>query len=230
MRLSVTLAYITLAAAATVRPATSSSVEENTCSSDKSVIEERKGWGVAAKSLFDKPSELADTLNVHTWWNGLQNTAESFWDKVVEIGPNIQQYTDELLHHAMELYPSEKIMEFKESVDNVTSTATALHQVVFAAAKQSGRPLDVSILEELQGVFSVVFEELRELFLPPEEAPGHENRTVMISMVLDHIEEIFLQVAIMHGGKEELLAAYSSPLKFAVQHISVTIGVQLGGV
>ncbi|KAG0698009.1 hypothetical protein DFH29DRAFT_943524 [Suillus ampliporus] len=226
MRFSSTLpAYIALAAAATVtRPVTSSSVgESNRWSSDKRAIE---GWGIVAP-LFGKSSQIAGTLSAHTWWDGLHfpHKGESdFWDEVIELGPNIQRYTDELFHHATELYPSEKIAEFRQSVDNVTITATALHQVVFAAAEQSGWPLDVSILEELGDIFGVLFGDLTEMFPPPEEAPGHENRTLMVNAVLSRVEESFLQLAIKYGGNEELLTSYTSPLKFDVQYIVVIIG------
>lgn len=223
MRFSSTLpAYIALAAAATVtRPVTSSSVgESNRWSSDKRAIE---GWGIVAP-LFGKSSQIAGTLSAHTWWGGLHfpHMGESdFWNDVIDLGPNIQRFTDKLFHHATELYPSEKITEFRQSVGNVTSTATAL---VLAAVEQSGRPLDVSILEELGDIFSVLFGDLTEMFPPSEETPGHENRTVMINTVLGRVEESFLQLAIKYGGDEEHLKSYCTALKSDVQYIVVIIG------
>ncbi|KAG2139737.1 hypothetical protein DEU56DRAFT_799974 [Suillus clintonianus] len=62
------------------------------------------------------------------------------------------------------------------------------------------------------------------MFPPPEEAPGHENRTMMINTVLDRIEEGFLPFAIKLGVSEELLKSHSTSLKFDVQRVAVTIG------
>ncbi|KAG1723732.1 uncharacterized protein EDB91DRAFT_1351131 [Suillus paluster] len=167
----------------------------------------------------------------------------------------------------MAVYPSEKISEFRMSMDNVASTATALHQAFkgagmsfdsietgwktietetfceafgrawsgdltlgfariwnpYSAAEERGIPLD-SVSEELGNRFRALFEELKEQFPPPGEASGHENRTVMITTVLDRIEESFLQVAINRGMSEEVLKSHCSSLKSGVQHIVVTIG------
>ncbi|KAG1740366.1 hypothetical protein EDB19DRAFT_783689 [Suillus lakei] len=223
-----TLAYVTLAAAAALQPITSGNIGENARSSNKSIIKE--GWG-AVKSLFDGPSKITDAIyeefdslsaSVHTWYDGLQ-FPDAFRDKIIELGPNIQEYTDELFHHAMALYPSEKIMEFRESVDSIAVTATAIHKTCSEAAEESGISLD-SIAEELGDIFVFLFEELKEQFPPPHEAPGHENRTIMINTVLDRIEESFLPVAMKLGVSEELLTSHSSSLKIGVEHVIVTIG------
>ncbi|KAG0694432.1 hypothetical protein DFH29DRAFT_838566 [Suillus ampliporus] len=145
------------------------------------------------------------------------------WDKITELGPDIQGYPEKLYHHAMEVYPSEKISEFRESVDSVASTATTLHQAFKGAAEQRGIPLD-SVSEELGNMFRALFEELQEQFPPPGEAPSHENRMVMITTVLDRIEESFLQFIINRGMSEEPLRSHSNSLKSGVQHILVTIG------
>ena len=123
----------------------------------------------------------------------------------------------------MKLYPSDKITEFKQTMESVTSTATILHQVILEAAEQHGISLD-SISEELGDIFIALFEKFKEQFPPPSEAPSHKSRTVMINTVLDRIEESFLQIAIKLGVSEELLKSHSSSLKFGIQHILVTIG------
>jgi hypothetical protein len=133
-----TLAYVTLAAATTLQPITSSNIEKSVRSSEsnKSIIEE--AWG-AVKSLFDNPSKITDTIHegfdslsasVHTWYEShFPDTGESSWDKIVEIGPNIKEYADELFHHTVELYPSERLTEFRESIVNVTTAAALLREV-----------------------------------------------------------------------------------------------------
>ncbi|KAG2338527.1 hypothetical protein BDR05DRAFT_969074, partial [Suillus weaverae] len=217
MRFS-TLAYVTstFVAAATLQPITSSDIEG--------------GWG-AVKSLFENPSTITDAIHegfdslsasAHTWYElhfPDTGTGESFWDKVIELGPNIKEYADELFHHAVELYPSEKLTEFRESMVNVTVTATALRKVC-----NSGVSLH-SVIEEHKDIFIVLFEELVvDMFPPPEEAPGHDNRTIMINTALDRFEEGFLQVATKLGVSEELLKSHSNSLKFVVQHVAVTLG------
>lgn len=144
---------------------------------------------------------------------------ESLWDTVVELGFS----ADGLFHHAIDLHPPEKILEFKASVDNVIITATTLNQVVLEAAEQLGIPLS-SMKDDLAGIFNDVFELLKKQFPPPEEASGHENRTVMVNTFLNSIEESFLEFAIKHGFSEEPLKSHSSSLKFHVQFIVVTIG------
>lgn len=148
---------------------------------------------------------------------------ESFWDKVTELGPKFQGHTDGLFRYATELYPSEKITEFRASVRNITSTATTIYQDVHEAAGQRGIPLD-SMKGELENIFYVMSEELKEQFPPPEAAPGHETRTVMISTVLDRIEGGFLPFAIKHGVNEETLKTHLSSFKLHAQFIVVTIG------
>ncbi|KAG1740367.1 hypothetical protein EDB19DRAFT_783560 [Suillus lakei] len=209
-----------------------------------------KGWG-RMKSLFDKPLQVADALygqfdgflshegavtadsltekleswsaSAHNLYDGLHfPSAGESWDKVTGLGSNIQGYTDELFQHAKKLYPS-KITEFKKSVDSVASTTAALYQGVKGAAERRDVPLD-SVLEELRNTFHVLFEELKEQFPPPDEAAGHENRTVIINTVLDRIEESFLQVIMKHGASEEHMKSHFSSLKSGVQRIVVIIG------
>ncbi|OJA13277.1 hypothetical protein AZE42_05027 [Rhizopogon vesiculosus] len=102
------------------------------------------------------------------------------------------------------VYPSEKITKFEASVDSIANTNTTLHQVVLEAAKQHGITTD-SMKEELAHIFHAAFEELKVQFPAPGEAPGHGNRATMISAVLDHIEEGFIQFAVKHGVSEEIL-------------------------
>lgn len=152
-----------------------------------------------------------------------EHARESFWDKVTELGPKFQDHTDGLFHYALELYPSEKIAEFKVSADNIASTTTTLQQVIRGVAEQRGIPLD-SIKTELGDIFNAMFEELKEKFPPPDEAPSHENRTAMITTVLDRVEEGFLQFAVKHGVDEESLKSHTGSLKSHVQLTVVTIG------
>jgi hypothetical protein len=227
-----TLAYVTLAAATTLQPITSSNIEKSVRSSEsnKSIIKE--GWG-AVKSLFDNPSKITDTIHegfdslsasVHTWYEShFPDTGESSWDKIAEIGPNIKEYADELFHHTVELYPSERLTEFRESIVNVTTAAALLREVCNGAAEDSGISLH-SVIEEYGDIFVVLFQELMEMFPPPEEAPGHDNRTIMINTALDRIEDGFLQVATKLGVSKEMLKSHSSSLKFVVQHVTITIG------
>ncbi|KAG2138609.1 uncharacterized protein EDB93DRAFT_717882 [Suillus bovinus] len=149
-------------------------------------------------------------------------SAGESWGKVMELGSNIRGNVDELLLHANEFYPS-KMLEFKESVDSVSSTAKSLHQVVKNAAEQRNIPFD-SVLEELRSTLHGLFEELKELFPPPEEAPGHENRTLIINTVLDRAEESFLQVAVKYGASEEVLKNHTSSLMSGVRRILAIIG------
>ncbi|KAG1888734.1 hypothetical protein F4604DRAFT_1950558 [Suillus subluteus] len=237
-----TLAYVTLASATTLQPITSSNIEKSIRSSE-SINEESflttniefnlgKGWG-AAKSLFDNPLKITDAIHegfdvlsasAHTWYGShFPDTGEFFWDKVIELGPNIKEYADELFLHTVELYPSEKLVEFRESMANVTATVTVLHQICSRAAEDSGVPLH-SVLQELWDIFVFLFEELMKMFPPPGEAPGHDNRTIMINAALDRFEEGFLQVTTKLGVSEELLKIHTSSLKFVVQHVAVTIG------
>lgn len=130
---------------------------------------------------------------------------------------------DKLFQHAKKLLFPSKISEFKKYVDSVASAATSLHQVVKGATEQRGIPFD-SVLEEFQNTFRALIEELKEQFPPPEEAPGHEKRILVINAVLDRIEGTFLQVAIKHGASEEVLKNHTSSLMSGVGYIVVTIG------
>lgn len=169
-------------------------------------------WSAAARWLYDL---------LH-----FTHAREFFWDKVTELGPKFQDHTEGLFHYALELYPSEKIAEFKVSADNIASTTTTLRQVIRGVAEQRGIPLD-SIKTELGDIFNVIFEELKEKFPPPDEAPSHENRTAIIKTALDRVEEGFLQFAVKHGVDEESLKSHTSSLKSHVQLTVVTIGTLL---
>ncbi|KAG1740369.1 hypothetical protein EDB19DRAFT_2039174 [Suillus lakei] len=212
-----------------------------------------KGWGVVRKSLFEKPSQVAGAIygqfdhplihqgvvtvgsltekigslpaSAYTLYEGLHfpNAGRSCWDKVIGFGPNIQGCTDEFFQRASECYPSDKMTELRKSVDSVTSTATTMHQVVKEAAEQRGIPL-YTVLKDLGNTFSALFEELKEQFPPPDEAPGHEKRMAMINTVLDRVEECFLQVVGKLGLSSELLKSLTSSLKSSVKHVVVTIG------
>ncbi|KAG2114640.1 uncharacterized protein F5147DRAFT_834485 [Suillus discolor] len=245
MRFSI-LAFVALI----LQPVVSSNIEESTCSYDNESLEvaNEGGWGLVKSTLFGKSMQVAGTLRGHfdgllshegagsltekldllsasayMLYDGLHiPSAGESWDNVVGLGSNIRGNIDELFQHAKELYPS-KISEFKKSVNSVASTATSLHQVVKGAAEQREIPFD-SVLEELRNTLQVLFEELKEQFPPPEEAPGHENRTLIINTVLDRVEETFLRVAIKYGASEEVVKNHTSSLMSGVQHIVGIIG------
>ncbi|KAG1856299.1 hypothetical protein C8R48DRAFT_302516 [Suillus tomentosus] len=170
-------------------------------------------------SLTEKIDSLS--ASAYTLYDGLHipSVGES-WDKIVGLSSNIPGnvlYELELFQHAKELYPSE-ILELKKSVNSIASTATSLHQVVKGAAEQREIPFD-SVLEELRNTFYVLFEELKEQFPPPEEAPSYADRTLMIDTVLDRVEETFLRVAIKYGASEEVLKDHTSSFMSGVRHI-----------
>ncbi|KAG2130448.1 uncharacterized protein EDB93DRAFT_79547 [Suillus bovinus] len=152
-----------------------------------------------------------------------QKAGKSCWDKVAGLGPNIQACTGEFFQRAGELYPSNKITELRKSVDSVGSTATTLYQVTKEAAEHRGIPL-YTVLKDLGNTFSVLFEELKEQFPPPDEAPGHEKRMAMINTVLDRIEECFLKVVGKLGVSREPLESLTGSLKTGLKHVVVTIG------
>lgn len=127
-----------------------------------------------------------------------------------------------LQQRAKKLYP-QTISELKKFVNSAVSTATSLRQIVKGAAEQRGIPFD-SVLEDFQNTFRALFEELKEQLPPPEEAPGHEKRILLINTVLDRVEETFLRVAIKYGASEEVLKNHTTSLMSGVQHIMVTIG------
>ncbi|KAG1763512.1 hypothetical protein EV702DRAFT_1157788 [Suillus placidus] len=138
-------------------------------------------------------------------------------------GTRLLGYTDEFFQRAGEFYPSDRITELRKSVDSVASTATTLYQVVEEAAEQRGIPL-YTVLRDLGNTFSDLFEELKEQFPPPDEAPSHEKRMTMISTVLDRVEECFLQVVGKLGMNKELLKSLTGSLKSGVKQVVVTIG------
>lgn len=237
--------------ASTLRPVTFGDVGESVHSSDSNAIE--TGWGVVTKLLFDKPSQVFGALygqldllviqqgtaavgslteklgslpaSAHTLYGGLQfpNAGKSCWNKVAGLGPNIQGCTNEFFQRAKEFYPSDKISELRKSVDSVTTTATTLYQVVKEAAEKRSIPLH-TISKDLGNTFCVLFEELKEQFPPPDEAPGHEQRMTMINTVLDRVEECFLQVVGKLGVGKEVLTSLTGSLKSGIKHVVVTIG------
>lgn len=185
------------------------------------------------KCLSDNPSKITDAIHegfdslstsVHKWYElQFPDTGESFLDKIVELGPNIKEYADELSRNAMALYPSKKLMEFRESMVNVTNVATALRKVCSGAAEDSGVSLH-SVMEEYGDIFAVLFKDLMEMFPPPGEAPGHDNRTIVVNAILNRFEEGYLQVATKPEVSEERSKSHLSSLKFVVQDVAVTIG------
>lgn len=211
-----------------------------------------QGWGVARKSLFDKPSQIAgalygqfDRLVIHKGTATVGNLTQKLgslpasahklyggphfpkaaksWDKVTGLGPDIQGFADEFFQRGRDFYPSDKITELRKSVDSVASTATTLYRVVKEAAEQRGIPL-YTVSKDLRDTFRVLFEELKEQFPPPDEAPGHKKRTIMIDTILDRVEECFLQVVGKLGVSEALLTSLTGSLKSGLKYVVVTIG------
>lgn len=181
------------------------------------------------KLLFNNSSKITNAIyerfdslstSLHTWYELQFPDAGESLDEIVELGPNIKEYADELFHHAVELYPSEKLPEFRESV---TDAAIALREVCNGAVEDSGI-FRHSVLEEYGDILAVLFEDLMDMCLSPGEAPGHDNRTIKINAILDRFEGGFLQVATKLRASEELLKSHLSSLKSAVQHVTVTIG------
>lgn len=231
--------------ASTLRPVTSGNVEESTHSSDKSATETGQGWGVVRKSLFDKSSQIAGAVygqgaatvgslteklgslpaSAYVLYGELPfpSVGKSCWDNAAGFAPNTKGCTDEFFQRAREFYPSDKMAELRAAVDSVVGTATTLYQVIKEAAKQRGIPL-CTVLKDLGNTFSVLFEELKEQFPPPDEAPGHEERMNMMNTVLDRVEECFLQVVGKLGVSNELLRSLTGSLKTGLKHVVVTIG------
>lgn len=94
-----------------------------------------------------------------------------------------------------------------------------LYQLVKETAEQSGVSLS-TVLKDLRNTFSVLYEELKEQFPPPNEAPGHEKRMTMMNTVLDRAEEHFLQVVGKLG-----VSKLTGSLKSDIKHVVVAIGV-----
>ncbi|KAG2130449.1 uncharacterized protein EDB93DRAFT_79509 [Suillus bovinus] len=188
--------------------------------------------GQVRKSLFDKPSQFAGALYGRFNHLVIRQGAATIGNLTKKLGslpasahtlPDIQTRIDEFFQRADEFYPSDKIREWRKSVDSVISTATTLYQVVKEAAEQRSIPL-YTVSKDLRDTFSVSFEEHKEQFPSPDEAPGHEKRMTMINTILDRVEECFLQVVCKLGVSRESLSSLTGSLKSGLKHILVTIG------
>ncbi|OJA12005.1 hypothetical protein AZE42_10139 [Rhizopogon vesiculosus] len=144
----------------------------------------------------------------------------SFRDKSSEVARALHQELHSLSSSTQKLCRDEGL-RFANAGESLWNSTEGLFQ---HAMEHYPSEKVTEFKENLRHIFHAAFEELKVQFPPPEEAPGHENRTIMISAMLDRTEEGFIQFPIKHGVSEEPLKCHFSSLKFHVQHVLVIIG------
>ncbi|KAF7290902.1 hypothetical protein HMN09_01268700 [Mycena chlorophos] len=97
-----------------------------------------------------------------------------------------------------------KVNEFTTSVEEVVRGIVGLRvlseneDAAGARFKRSAINLD-ALSAELTVAYEVMFNELRESFPEPKEAPGHENRSKAIEVALEKVGVVLVEVCSNHG-------------------------------
>ncbi|KAH7930324.1 hypothetical protein BV22DRAFT_1028551 [Leucogyrophana mollusca] len=141
-----------------------------------------------------------------------------FWERAGDLGNDLQKYTKDLLHNAAQAYP-EKIDEFTSTLGNMVDSTSKLRTQI--------KKHDVSLetfSDELGKLLVVVLEELKRDFPSPDQAPSHEQRSVMVHSTLRKTEDAVLRVGARYGIFEGDLQPHLEELMIHVEHLTVVTG------
>ncbi|KAH7930323.1 hypothetical protein BV22DRAFT_1028549 [Leucogyrophana mollusca] len=141
-----------------------------------------------------------------------------FWEGAGDLGDDLQKYTKDFLHNAAQVYP-EKINELTSTLGNMVNGASKLRTQI--------EKHDVSLetfSDELGKLMVAVLEELKRDFPSPDQAPSHEQRSVMMHTTLRKAEDAVLRVGARYGIFEGDLQPHLDELIIHVEHLIVVTG------
>jgi len=154
----------------------------------------------------------------------LPDIPSDFWENAKSsIGDFVQDHTRDLLRNAVALYPAvaEQIEKSKAIVNDVVEAVVQFRNVAMDHSTNSS--LD-GISDELENSFNSIIKLLQEEFPPPDQAPTHEERALMVSRVLTHVENTTVEVLSKYDVNEDHIRSLFHKLGPIIQDLVVVIG------
>ncbi|KAJ7587468.1 hypothetical protein C8J56DRAFT_890384 [Mycena floridula] len=121
-----------------------------------------------------------------------EQTPDNFWEEALALGDNVYSYARQLLHEIP-----------KALVEQVDKAKESMTEIVAATAEFREKIIDPDTFsQELTVVFSATFEQIKEMFPPPDQAPSHEQRKETIHGILELCEKHVVALGVKHGVDE----------------------------
>ena len=122
--------------------------------------------------------------------------AADFWERTTDMSVAVQKYASDLLDN---IGNAVQIREVKDSIQGAITWAGRLQEDLkpFLSGHDSG-----AVSDQVNGIFQVVLDDLKDTFPPTDQAPSHAQREAMTRAVLEKAESALLKFARERGMTE----------------------------
>jgi hypothetical protein len=110
----------------------------------------------------------------------------------------------------------------------LVSTAETFRSQVEVAVNSQGRTME-DVSNHLSVLYAQILEQLATEFPAPDEAPSHQEREDMVTVVMKRLEEGTVSSCERLGIREESMRDFFSKVGPIVEKLIVTIGTSLFG-
>ncbi|KAJ7437831.1 hypothetical protein B0H11DRAFT_2294172 [Mycena galericulata] len=163
---------------------------------------------------------------------------EAFWQRARDLGERARRYSEDFMKQAAERSQDvrQKVAEIEERIRTVVRSATSMHEELNALNKlrvqrESKRVPELQaeavslddIAGDLQRAFEKVFEELKDMFPPPDHAPGHDEREAAVAVALEKAGAALVTVCAKYGMDEERARAHWDGVVRPAIHTTVVL-------
>ncbi|KAJ7126396.1 hypothetical protein C8R43DRAFT_1075153 [Mycena crocata] len=167
---------------------------------------------------------------------GAVDDLELFWERA-------RHYSEQVIENAVDGSKdvSEKMVEIKEHIAMLVQDGTTLHDELHATIKRANDSDDNAESSEsdddtrservmndiraaLEQAFAAVVEELKVMFPPPDQAPGHEERQRMVAVALEKAGTAFMTVIGSYGMEKEHLQVHWDAMRPSIEAMVVLLG------
>ncbi|KAH7903457.1 hypothetical protein BJ138DRAFT_1168109 [Hygrophoropsis aurantiaca] len=141
-----------------------------------------------------------------------------FWENAADSMKDLENYMQDMLHDVTREYP-EKIAQFKSTVGHVVTSAGDFRRQI----EKHDISLE-SLSNDLGGALDTVLDGLKREFPAPDQAPGHEQRGILVNITLGRCEDAIISLGLRHGMTEENLRHVLHELTLSVEQLIVVTG------
>ncbi|KAJ7587456.1 hypothetical protein C8J56DRAFT_890379 [Mycena floridula] len=121
-----------------------------------------------------------------------EQTPEKFWKEALALGDNIFSNARKLLHDVPKAFV-EQVNEAKETMTEIVAATVEFREKIKDPETFS---------QELVVLFNATFEQIKEMFPPPDQAPSHEQHKETIHSILELCEKQVVALGVKHGVDE----------------------------
>ncbi|KZT07298.1 uncharacterized protein LAESUDRAFT_725207 [Laetiporus sulphureus 93-53] len=150
----------------------------------------------------------------------------NFWERAVALGSRAQQYAEHLVATAIAQHDAAlgaRLLRIRSAMNQLVVHANALERDLNTAAAENYESMEF-ISESLEDILARLFEELKKMFPPPDQAPHHKKRLKHVDIALKKAEEAIIAFGMQHGISEEAMRVHMENIRPLLEQVVVEIG------